>query len=50
MKRIKSVISLNTKEPEPPKIILNNKGEFSTNPNDIANQYNNFSCSVAPTI
>ena len=37
-KGIKSTISLNTKESESPKIILNNKGEFLTNPNDIANQ------------
>ena len=49
-KGIKSIISLNTKESESPKIILNNKGEFLTNPNDIANQFNNFFCSVAPTI
>ena len=31
-------------------MILNNKGEFLTNPNDITNQFNNFFCSVAPTI
>ena len=49
-KGIKSIISLNSKESESPKIILNNKGEFLTNPNDIANQFNNFFCSVAPTI
>ena len=49
-KRIKSIISLNNKESESPKIILNNKDEFLTNPNDIANQFNNFFCSVAPTI
>ena len=48
-KGIESIISLNTKESESPKIILNNKGEFLTNPNDIANQFNNFICSVAPT-
>ena len=41
-KGIKSTISLNTKESESPKIILNNKGEFITNPNDIANQFNKF--------
>ena len=49
-KGIKSIISLNTKEPESPKIVLNNKGEFLSNANDIANQFNNFFCSVAPTI
>ena len=49
-KGIKSIISLNTKEYESPKIILNNNGEFLTNPNDIANQFNNSFCSVAPTI
>ena len=38
-KGIKSIISLNTKESESPKIILNNKGEFLTNPNDIGNQF-----------
>ena len=47
---IKSIISLNTKESESPKIILNKKGEFLTNPNGIANQFNNIFCSVAPTI
>ena len=47
---MKSIISLNTKESESPKMILNNKGEFLTNPNDIANQFNNFFCSVAPSI
>ena len=31
-KRIKSIISLNNKESESPKIILNNKGEFLTSP------------------
>ena len=41
-KGIKSIISLNTKESESPKIILNNKGEFLTNTNDIANQFNIF--------
>ena len=41
-KGIKSIISLNTKESESSKIILNNKGEFLTNPNDISNQFNNF--------
>ena len=49
-KGIKSTISLNTKESESPKIILNNMGEFITNPNDIANQFNKFFCSIAPTI
>ena len=49
-KGIKSIISLNTKESGSPKIILNNKGEFLTSPNDITNQFNNFFCSVAPTI
>ena len=34
-KGIKSLISLNTEEYESPKIILNNKGEFLTNTNDI---------------
>ena len=32
------------------KIILNNKGEFLTNPKDIVNYFNNFFCSVASTI
>ena len=49
-KGIKSIIFLNTKESESPKIILNNESEFLTNPNDIANQFNNFFCSVAPII
>ena len=49
-KGIKSIISLNTKESESPKIILKNKGEFLTNPNDIANHSNNLFCTVAPTI
>ena len=49
-KAIKSIISLNSKESESPKMILNKKGDFLTNPNDIANQFNNFFCSVAPTI
>ena len=49
-KGIKSIISLNTKEYESPKTILNNKGEYLTNPNDITNQLNNFFCSTAPTI
>ena len=49
-KGIKSIISLNTKEYESPKTILNNKGEYLTNPNDITNQLNNFFCSIAPTI
>ena len=49
-KGIKSITSLNPKEFESPKINLNNKGEFLTNPNDIANQFNNFFCSIAPTI
>ena len=31
-------------------MILSNKGEFLANPNDIANQLNNFFCYVAPTI
>ena len=50
-KGIKSITSLNTKESESPKIILNNKGEFLTNPNDIANQFNNlflFCCTYYP--
>ena len=46
---IRSIISLNTKESESSKIILKNKGEFLTDPNDTANQFNDF-CSVAPTI
>ena len=45
-----STISLYTRESESPKIIPNNMGEFLTNPNDIANQFNNFFCSAAPTI
>ena len=49
-KGIKSIISLNTKESESPKILLSNKGEFLTNPNDITNQLNNIFCSVASTI
>ena len=49
-KEIKSIISLKTKESQSPKIILNNKSEFLINPNDIANQFNNFFCFVAPTI
>ena len=49
-KGIKLIISLNIKESESPKIILNNKGEFLTIPNGIANQFNNFFCSVAPII
>ena len=47
---IKSIISLDIKESESPNVILNNKGEFLTNTNDIANQFNNFFCSVTPTI
>ena len=47
MERNYSIISWNSKEPESQKIIFNNKGEFLTNPNDIAKK--NF-CSVAPTI
>ena len=46
---IKSIISLDIKESESPNVILNNKGEFLTNTNDIANQFNNFFCSVTPT-
>ena len=46
---IRSIISLNTKESESSKIILKNKGEFLTDPNDTANQFNDF-CSVVPTI
>ena len=49
-KGIKSIIYLNTKESESPKTILNNKGEFLTNPNDLVIQFNNFSCSFSPTI
>ena len=30
-------ITLNTKESKSPKIILNNKGEYLTNPNEITN-------------
>ena len=44
------MISSKTKESKSPKIILNNKGEFLTNPNDIANQFNCFFYSTAPTI
>ena len=49
-KGIKSIISLNTIESESPKVILTNKDEFLTNPNDIANQFNDIFCSVEPTI
>ena len=49
-KGVKSIISSNTKESGYPKIIINNKGEYLTNPNDIANQFNNFFCSIAPTL
>ena len=49
-KGTKPIISLNTKASESPKINFNSKGEFLTNPNDIANQFNNFFCSVAPSI
>ena len=49
-KGVKSIISSNIKGSESPKIIINNKGEYLTNPNDIANQFNNFFCSIAPTI
>ena len=41
-KGIKSIISLNTKESESLKIILNNKGEYLNNPNGIASQFNFF--------
>ena len=45
-KEIKSII----KESESSQIIFNNKGEFLTNANDIANQFNNFFCSPASTV
>ena len=49
-KGIKSIISLNTKESESPKILLSNKGEFLTNPIYITNQLNKMFCSVASII
>ena len=42
--------SLNGKESESPKAILNNTGEVLTNPIDIASSFNNFFFSVAPNI
>ena len=47
-KGIISIISLNNKVSESPKIILYNKGEYLTNPNDIANQFNIFFVSLDP--
>ena len=49
-KGIKSLISLNAKESESPKTILNNKREVLTNPIGIASNFNKFFCSVAPKI
>ena len=46
---MEAIISLDTKESESLKIIFNNKGEFLTNPKDIAS-FNIDFCSVAPTI
>ena len=40
-KGIKSIISLNIKESESPKIVLNIKSELLTKSNDISNQFNN---------
>ena len=40
-KGIKSLISLNAKESESPKTILNNKREVLTNPIGIASNFNN---------
>ena len=40
-KGIKSIISLNIKESESQKIVLNIKSELLTNSNDISNQLNN---------
>ena len=40
-KGIKSIISLNIKESEYPKIVLNIKSELLTKSNDISNQFNN---------
>ena len=50
MEGIKSRIYLNTKESESPKLILNNKGEYLNNPNDITNRFHIIFCSVAPNI
>ena len=49
-KGIKSKNVLNTKESEPSKIILNNKGDFFTNQNGISYQFNNIFCFVVPTV
>ena len=42
MEGIKSRIYLNTKESESPKLILNNKGEYLNNPNDITNRLHHY--------
>ena len=42
--------SLNGKESESPKAILNNTGKVLTNPIDVASSFNNFFYSVAPNI
>ena len=49
-KGIKSIISLKPSESESPKTIDHSKGEFLTNPIDIANSFNNFFCYLAPNI
>ena len=41
-KEIKSIIPLETRETESPKIIFNGKGQFLTNPMDIVNSLNSF--------
>ena len=47
---IKSIIFLKTSESKSLKAIVNSKGEFLTNPKDVANSFNNFCFSVAPNI
>lgn len=47
---IKSIISLKTSESKSLNATVNSKGEFFTNPRDIANSFNNFCFSVAPNI
>ena len=47
---IKSIIFLKTSESKSLKAIVNSKGEFLTNPRDVANSFNNFCFSVAPNI
>ena len=48
--KIKSIIFLKTSESKSLKAIVNSKGEFLTNPRDVANSFNNFCFSVAPNI